>query len=256
MTADNPRHRRRQTRPAVPRHVAIIMDGNGRWARARGQQRHKGHQAGAQSARAAVEACVAAGVEALTLFAFSTENWRRPASEVRMLMELFLRALESETDRLQEYNVRLNLIGDRRAFSQRLQENMRRAEALTAGNSGLHLSIAASYGGRWDVAHAARRLAEAVARGELDPAGIDEQLFARHVCLADLPEPDLFIRTGGEFRISNFLIWQLAYTELYFTDVLWPDFGSTEMEAALRWFAGRERRFGQTAEQGEPGDRG
>ena len=232
-----------------PHHVAVIMDGNGRWARARGQARHYGHRAGVNAVRDAVEVCGEAGVQALTLFAFSSENWRRPPAEVRMLMELFLRTLERETERLRENNVRLRLIGDRRRFTGRLQQLMARAEAVTAASDGMTLSVAASYGGRWDIAETARRLAVEVARGERSPESIDEALFAARISLGDLPEPDLFIRTGGERRISNFLLWQLAYSELYFSDVLWPDFRAEAMREALLWFAGRERRFGMTAEQ-------
>ena len=236
---------------AVPRHVAIIMDGNGRWAQARSQSRHLGHRAGARAVRQVVEASARAGVKALTLFVFSSENWRRPSSEVGMLMELLIRTLEKETPQLHKNRVRLRLIGERGQFSPRLRANIMAAENLTAANSGLQLNLAASYGGRWDIAAAARRLAEEVAHGERDPASIDERAFGAYVCLAGLPAPDLFIRTGGEHRISNFLLWQLAYTELYFTEVLWPDFDAGEFNAALRWFAQRQRRFGMTSEQVE-----
>jgi undecaprenyl diphosphate synthase len=228
----------------VPRHVAIIMDGNGRWAAQHGEARHYGHRAGAESVRQAVETCARAGVEALTLFAFSSENWQRPASEVSMLMELFMRVLDRETTRLRENGIRLQIIGDRSRFSEKLQTRCQTAEALTADNNRMVLNIAASYGGRWDMAQAARQLAEAVAAGELAPEAIDEAAVGERVCLADLPEPDLFVRTGGEQRISNFLLWQLAYTELYFTPVLWPDFDAAQMTRALEWYAGRDRRFG------------
>ncbi|EAR21505.1 polyprenyl diphosphate synthase [Nitrococcus mobilis] len=236
---------------AVPRHVAIVMDGNGRWAQARSQSRHLGHRAGARAVRQVVESSARAGIKALTLFVFSSENWRRPAGEVGMLMELLIRTLEKETPQLHKNRVRLRLIGERDQFSPRLQANIMAAENLTAANTGLQLNLAASYGGRWDIARAARRLAEEVANGERDPASIDEWVFGTYVCLAGLPAPDLFIRTGGEHRISNFLLWQLAYTELYFTEVLWPDFDVSEFEAALRWFAQRQRRFGMTSEQVE-----
>ncbi|MEX0448226.1 polyprenyl diphosphate synthase [Spiribacter sp. 221] len=229
---------------AVPRHVAVIMDGNGRWAARHGEPRHHGHRAGAESVRRTVESCARAGVEALTLFAFSSENWRRPAAEVSMLMELFMRVLDRETNRLHRNGIRLNIIGDRSRLARRLQERCASAEALTAGNTRMQLNIAASYGGRWDIAMAARRLAEAVAAGDRTAASIDENALAAEVCLHDLPEPDLFVRTGGEQRISNFLLWQLAYTELYFTPVLWPDFDEIEMERALAWFKERDRRFG------------
>ncbi len=229
---------------AIPQHVAIIMDGNGRWAARHGEPRHHGHRAGAESVRAAVETCARAGVASLTLFAFSSENWQRPAAEVKMLMELFMRVLEKETDKLHENGIRLTIIGDRARLSPRLQERCAAAESLTAQNTRMRLNIAASYGGRWDIAMAARRLAEAAVAGERNPASIDEAAIASEVCLHDLPEPDLFVRTGGEQRISNFLLWQLAYTELYFTPVLWPDFDASEMTRALQWFAGRDRRFG------------
>ena len=233
-----------QTRD-IPRHVAIIMDGNGRWAARYGEPRHHGHRAGAESVRAAVETCARAGVESLTLFAFSSENWQRPAAEVKMLMELFMRVLERETDKLHENNIRLTIIGDRSRLSNRLQERCDAAESLTGQNTGMQLNIAASYGGRWDIAMAARRLASAVAAGERTVESIDEEALGSEVCLHELPEPDLFVRTGGEQRISNFLLWQLAYTELYFTPVLWPDFDAEQMTLALEWFATRHRRFGQ-----------
>ncbi len=233
-----------QTRD-IPRHVAIIMDGNGRWAARYGEPRHHGHRAGAESVRAAVETCARAGVESLTLFAFSSENWQRPAAEVKMLMELFMRVLERETDKLHENNIRLTIIGDRSRLSNRLQERCDAAESLTGQNTGMQLNIAASYGGRWDIAMAARRLASAVAAGERTVDSIDEEALGSEVCLHELPEPDLFVRTGGEQRISNFLLWQLAYTELYFTPVLWPDFDAEQMTLALEWFATRHRRFGQ-----------
>lgn len=233
-----------QTRD-IPRHVAIIMDGNGRWAARYGEPRHHGHRAGAESVRAAVETCARAGVESLTLFAFSSENWQRPAAEVKMLMELFMRVLERETDKLHENNIRLTIIGDRSRLSNRLQERCDAAESLTGQNTGMQLNIAASYGGRWDIAMAARRLASAVVAGERSLDSIDEEALGSEVCLHELPEPDLFVRTGGEQRISNFLLWQLAYTELYFTPVLWPDFDAEQMTLALEWFATRHRRFGQ-----------
>lgn len=237
-----------QAAATVPRHVAIIMDGNGRWARARNQPRHYGHRAGAGAVREAVEACGRAGVEALTLFAFSSENWRRPPAEIRILMELFLRTLDRETGRLHENDIRLRMIGDRARLEPRLRERVAAAESLTRRNTGLHLNVAASYGGRWDIACAARALAQEVAAGERDPESIDEAALAEHLSLADLPAPDLFVRTGGEQRISNFLLWQLAYTELYFTDILWPDFDAAEMQRALDWYASRQRRFGRVPE--------
>ncbi len=239
-----------------PRHIAIVMDGNGRWAKRRGQPRTAGHRAGVRATREIVEACARRGVEVLTLFAFSSENWRRPATEVSLLMELFVSTLDREVKRLHENRVRMRFIGERGAFGERLRERIARAETLTAGNTGLVLNIAANYGGRWDIARAARRIASEVAQGRLDPEQVDAEAVAARVCLADVPEPDLFIRTGGERRISNFLLWQIAYSELYFTDTLWPDFDSDCLDAAMADFARRQRRFGKTGEQvaGEAGD--
>ena len=233
----------------IPRHVAIIMDGNGRWARQRGQPRHAGHRAGVESVRRVIEACVEHGTEILTLFAFSSENWRRPRSEVDMLMELFMVALGREIRKLDKNNIRLRVIGETSAFPQKLQRQIAEAEARTADNDGLLLQIAANYGGRWDITQAARRLAQQVASGELDPADIDEACFARATAFGDVPDPDLFIRTGGEQRISNFLLWHCAYSELYFTPVLWPDFDKETFAEALSEYARCERRFGQTSEQ-------
>ncbi len=233
----------------TPRHVAIIMDGNGRWARHRRLPRVAGHRAGVDAVKAVVRACGEKGVAALTLFAFSSENWRRPKEEVGVLMGLFMSALDSQVRKLHENGIRLSIIGDRRAFSAALQHRIAEAEALTAGNAGLHLVVAANYGGRWDITHAARRIAERVACGELRADQVDETLVRGHLCLADLPEPDLFIRTGGEQRVSNFLLWQLAYTELYFTETLWPDFDGAEFDRALASYASRQRRFGRTGDQ-------
>lgn len=238
-----------QTDARLPRHVAVIMDGNGRWARRRGLPRHAGHRAGLKAARAVIRRCGERGVEALTLFAFSSENWDRPGEEVARLMELFLRALNEEVPALHENGVRLRFIGERSSFGAELQAGMREAEALTAANAGLKLQIAAGYGGRRDILAAARRVAERVAAGSLAPEALDERELAAGLALAGLPEPDLFIRTGGERRISNFLLWDLAYTELYFCDTLWPDFDPAALDAALDWYAGRERRFGRTSEQ-------
>lgn len=233
----------------VPRHVAIIMDGNGRWANRRRLPRFAGHKAGVEAVRSTVRACSEKGISVLTLFAFSSENWRRPAEEVGMLMGLFMTALEQEVRKLNEYNIKLRIIGDRTAFSEALQRRIEDAEQLTGGNDGLELVVAANYGGRWDVTQAARAIAEQVADGQLDPAAIDEDVFGSRLCLANAPEPDLFIRTGGEKRVSNFLLWQLAYTEFYFTDTLWPDFDRSSFEGALASYASRERRFGRTGEQ-------
>lgn len=237
--------------PALPRHVAIIMDGNGRWAKKRFLPRIAGHRAGVEAVRRVVQACSVKGIEALTLFAFSTENWRRPEQEVSLLMELFFTALRRETRRLHDNGVRLRVIGDRRPFSEALQEEILTAETLTAHNQGLTLLVAANYGGRWEITEAARCLAQRVERGELASADITPELLASEMALHDLPEPDLFIRTGGEERISNFLLWHLAYTEFYFTDTLWPDFDEAKFGEALRSFAERERRFGRTGEQVE-----
>ncbi len=234
---------------ARPRHVAIIMDGNGRWAKQRGRPRASGHQAGFRTTRDIVEACARQKIDALTLFAFSSENWKRPEKEVGLLMDLFLRALKSEVSKLCENNVRIRFIGERSAFHRKLQDEMIHAEELTDRNTGLELSIAVNYGGRWDIVNAARELARQARDGHLDPDSIDIETFSRQVSLAGIPEPDLFIRTGGEMRISNYLLWHLAYTELYFTDVLWPDFSDAELVRALEFYAGRQRRFGLTGEQ-------
>ncbi|MEM9531729.1 MAG: polyprenyl diphosphate synthase [Pseudomonadota bacterium] len=228
----------------LPHHIAIVMDGNGRWAERRRRPRTFGHQAGVKAARRIVEVCAERGICALTLFAFSSENWNRPAQEVNRLMDLFLRSLNREVGELHENNVRLRFIGDLTAFSPDLHAGMAKSEEKTQHNQGLNLSIAVNYGGRWDVAQAARKLAERVARGEMTPNGINEQSLMAEFSLADLPPPDLLIRTGGERRISNFLLWQLAYTELYFCDTLWPDFGPAQLQIALEDFSSRQRRFG------------
>ncbi len=242
-------------RSRLPRHIAIIMDGNGRWARKRLMPRYLGHRAGLEAVRKTVEQCIEYGVEVLTLFAFSSENWRRPKKEVGMLMDLFMSALNKEVRRLDRNGVRLRIIGAREAFPQALQDKIAEAERKTAGNDKLVLQIAANYGGRWDVTQAARILARRVARGEMDPEAIDEAMIASELAFPDLPDPDLFIRTGGEQRLSNFVLWQAAYAELYFTDLLWPDFDAQAFADALISFAGRERRFGRTSEQvqGEDG---
>jgi undecaprenyl diphosphate synthase len=232
-----------------PRHIAVIMDGNGRWARARGLPRAAGHKAGIGPVRMTIEQCGQRSVEALTLFAFSSENWQRPSEEVSSLFALFLDALDREIAELHEKGVRLRFIGDRSRLASALVSRMHAAEALTARNGGLKLQVAVSYGGRWDLVQAARALAERCARGELAPGAIDETLLGEALALGGLPDPDLFIRTGGERRISNFLLWNLAYTELYFTECLWPEFDVAELEAALAHFARRERRFGLTSGQ-------
>lgn len=224
------------------------MDGNGRWARARMLPRSAGHKAGTDAVDAVVRASAKSGINVLTLFAFSSENWSRPQTEVSLLLDLFLRALQSRIQELHRNNIRLRVIGERSAFSARLQAQITDAEELTQANTGLVLNIAANYGGRWDIVQAARQIAQRVERGELSAAAIDDAVFAAHLSLAGLPEPDLFIRTGGEQRISNFLLWQLAYTELYFTDVLWPDFDAAAFEQALSAYAQRQRRFGRVSE--------
>lgn len=239
------------TTQQLPRHVAVIMDGNGRWARARGLARIAGHRQGVEAVRSLVNACARLGVEHLTLFAFSSENWRRPPVEVRLLMELFLTALDREIRRLHDANVRFRVIGDVMPFGARLVERIRESEALTANNTGLNLTVAANYGGRWDITQAARALAKRAAAGEISPDSIQPEDLEPYLSLAGVPEPDLFIRTGGESRISNFLLWQLAYAELYFTPVLWPDFDAAQFQLALDSFTTRERRFGRTGEQVE-----
>jgi len=235
----------------IPRHIAIIMDGNGRWAKSRYLPRTAGHHAGVGSVRKVIEYCGNAGVEVLTLFAFSSENWRRPQQEVSILMGLFLATLEKEAEKLHKKNVRLRVIGDRSAFAVELQEKIAFVENLTMANTGLNLVIAANYGGRWEITQAVRRLLQQITDGLLTPESISTETLAANLDLADLPEPDLFIRTGGEKRVSNFLLWQLAYTELYFTDTLWPDFDEAALELAIKDYSGRQRRFGYTGEQVE-----
>ena len=236
----------------MPKHVAVIMDGNGRWAKARRRPRTMGHQAGLKAVRASVEHCLKRRIGALTLFAFSSENWQRPEGEVKRLMELFLKAIEREVDQLDETGVRLRFIGDLTAFAPELIAAMANACERTAPNRTLNLSIAVNYGGQWDIANAARQVAMKVESGEIRADQIDGAQLAPHFALSDIDPPDLFIRTGGEHRISNFLLWQLAYTELYFSDVLWPDFEGEEFDRALAAFSRRERRYGKTSEQVQP----
>ena len=237
----------------VPRHIAIIMDGNGRWARQRHLPRFAGHKRGLNAVRVTVKACAERGVGFLTLFAFSSENWRRPPDEVALLMQLFLGALESEVQKLHRNGIRFKLIGERAAFDPRLRSLIAEGEALTAGNTGLTLTIAANYGGRWDILKALSRLAAAKPEA-LTKDGIGEEELSPYLSTSYAPEPDLFIRTGGERRASNFLLWQMAYTELYFTDTLWPNFNAAALEAAFAAYRTRERRFGRTTEQlGEAG---
>ncbi|MBU1222930.1 MAG: di-trans,poly-cis-decaprenylcistransferase [Gammaproteobacteria bacterium] len=229
----------------MPRHVAIIMDGNGRWAKRRLMPRVAGHRKGVEALRGVIRSCAERGVPHLTVFAFSSENWRRPQEEVTLLMELFLRALENEVARLHENGIRFRVIGDLSGFSERIQTLIREAEALTRNNTRLTFTVAANYGGRWDIVQAVKKL---MLSGV--PAGaVNETTLAEQLSMAELPEPDLFIRTGGEQRISNFLLWQLAYTELYFTDTLWPDFDAAALDQAIASYRTRERRFGRTSEQ-------
>jgi undecaprenyl diphosphate synthase len=237
-----------------PRHLAVIMDGNGRWAERRSRPRSLGHRAGVRAVQVCLEFCLEQGIEALTLFAFSSENWNRPAEEVGALMKLFLRMLDHEIEELHRRGARIAFIGDRGGFSDTIQRKMAQAESLTAGNGAIHLNIAAGYGGRWDLAQAARALARAAVEGRIAVDAIDEAALARELALAGQPEPDLFIRTGGDLRISNFLLWQLAYTELWFTETLWPDLDRATLGQALEDFASRERRFGLTSAQVGAGD--
>ncbi len=235
----------------LPQHIAIIMDGNGRWARARMLPRYVGHREGVKAVKAIVEACRNKGIRALTLFAFSSENWRRPRDEVGLLMDLFIRTLKKEIEALHRNAIRVRFIGDRDAFPEGLRELMTEAEEKTRANTAMDLVIAANYGGKWDITRALQVIARRVAAGEIKPDDITPDMIGGEIALEDLPEPDLFIRTGGEQRISNFLLWQLAYTELYFTDVLWPAFNEHALDEALQSFASRQRRFGRTGDQVE-----
>lgn len=235
----------------VPRHVAIIMDGNGRWAQRRRLPRIAGHRRGAEAVRATVRACADRGISYLTLFAFSSENWRRPAEEVALLMKLFKTALQNEVDKLHANGVRLKVVGDTRRFDPKLRKLIERGEELTAANNALTLTVAANYGGRWDILQAMNRLL----RENPSPEEINENLLGPYLAMSYAPEPDLFIRTGGEQRISNFLLWQLAYTELYFTESLWPDFDAAALDQAIASYRSRERRFGRTSEQLEEAKR-
>ena len=238
-----------------PRHIAIIMDGNGRWAKSRGLPRVAGHRKGVEAVKNMVPICGKRGVPYLTLFAFSSENWGRPRTEVKLLIELLHSTLENEMRRLHDHKVRLRVIGDLSRFPGKLQEKVAEADVLTRNNKALNLTIAINYGGQWDITQACQSLGELVACGELDPEAITPALIESHLCTHELPPPDLFIRTGGEQRISNFLLWQLAYTELYFPDVYWPDFDADRVDEALAYYANRQRRFGKTSEQVEAGRR-
>jgi len=234
---------------SVPGHVCIIMDGNGRWAKSRLMPRTFGHKKGVETTRVAVEYFARAGVKYLTVFAFSSENWNRPADEVSTLMELFLSSLQKNTPELNAKGIRIRFIGDREAFSSNLQQQIAATEVLTHDNQTMTLNIAANYGGQWDIVNAVKKIASQISRGEVAADQVDQQLLESNLALFETPHPDLFIRTGGEQRISNFLIWQLAYTELVFTDVLWPDFSEKEMQTALAEYASRQRRYGKTGDQ-------
>jgi len=233
----------------IPSHIAIIMDGNGRWAKQRLQPRFMGHRAGVKAVEGIVKHCAQLGVDVLSLFAFSSENWRRPGKEVSLLMELFSHALNNQVKKLHDNNIKLCIVGDLDKFSPALQEQITQAQQLTANNTGLTVNIAANYGGRWDVAQSVRQLAQQVRDGELEPEAISEAHISQHLTTSALAEPDLFIRTGGEQRVSNFLLWQMAYTEFYFTDLLWPEFNAKALDQAIASFSQRERRFGRTSEQ-------
>lgn len=232
----------------LPQHIAIIMDGNGRWAKQRFLPRVAGHRSGVETVREVIKCCVKRNIKVLSLFAFSSENWRRPSQEVGYLMELFFSALEREVRTLHENKVRMRFIGDRGRFSDRLCQKIAEVEALTQENPGLTLIIAADYGGQWDICQAVKKLTQAVEAGTLSSSDISPEKIASQLSFADLPDPDLFIRTSGELRISNFMLWQLAYSELYFTDTLWPDFNEAEFDKALAQYAQRERRFGHSSE--------
>ncbi len=233
----------------VPRHIAIVMDGNGRWAKRQNRPRFWGHKRGVERVRSTVEGCIDLGVEVLTLFAFSTENWKRPEEEVTFLMGLFVSSLKREVKRLHKNGIRLQVIGDKSKFPDSLQQEIAAAELLTSSNSALTLNIAANYGGRWDITEATRRICREVANGKLDPEALTPELLHQQMCLSDAPDPDLFIRTGGEQRVSNFLLWQMAYCEFYFTELYWPEFDRAALEHAVDSFQQRQRRFGQTGDQ-------
>ncbi len=240
------------TQPAfqlLPRHIAIIMDGNGRWAKKKFLPRLAGHKAGVEAVQQTVKRCVEKKIEVLTLFAFSSENWRRPQEEVSYLMQLFINALKNEAKKLHEQNIQLRVIGDRTRFDEKLRQQIDEVENLTANNTGLKLLLATNYGGQWDITQAVQRIAAKIESGAISSLAVTDELIQQHLSFADLPDPDLFIRTSGELRISNFILWQLAYTELYFSDVLWPDFNGDELDRAFAFFTTRERRFGCTSEQ-------
>ncbi|ENV3679561.1 isoprenyl transferase [Vibrio parahaemolyticus] len=234
---------------SLPKHIAIIMDGNGRWAKSKGKPRVFGHKKGVNAVRKTVAAASKLGIKAMTLFAFSSENWRRPEEEVGLLMELFITVLSSEVKKLHKNNLQLRVIGDTSRFSERLQKKIVEAENLTASNTGMVINIAANYGGKWDITEAAKALALKARNGEIRVEDINEQLITEHLTMADLPEVDLLIRTSGECRISNFMLWQMAYAEMYFTPEFWPEFDEDSLVEAVTWFINRERRFGCIGEQ-------
>ncbi|EJG0322419.1 isoprenyl transferase [Vibrio parahaemolyticus] len=234
---------------SLPKHIAIIMDGNGRWAKSKGKPRVFGHKKGVNAVRKTVAAASKLGIKAMTLFAFSSENWRRPEEEVGLLMELFITVLSSEVKKLHKNNLQLRVIGDTSRFSERLQKKIVEAENLTASNTGMVINIAANYGGKWDITEAAKALALKARNGEIRVEDINEKLITEHLTMADLPEVDLLIRTSGECRISNFMLWQMAYAEMYFTPEFWPEFDEDSLVEAVTWFINRERRFGCTGEQ-------
>ncbi|WP_260261165.1 polyprenyl diphosphate synthase [Vibrio intestinalis] len=233
----------------LPKHIAIIMDGNGRWAKAQGKPRVFGHKNGVAAVRKTITTSAKLGIKAVTLFAFSSENWRRPEEEVGVLMELFISVLSSEVKRLHKNNLRLRVIGDKSRFNDRLQKKIAQAEELTAGNSGMVINIAANYGGKWDIMQATKAIAAMVEKGDINVDEVSEELITQHLTMADLPEVDLLIRTSGECRISNFMLWQMAYAEMYFTPIYWPEFNEDSLIDAISWFIDRERRFGCTGEQ-------
>ncbi|GMR18359.1 MAG: polyprenyl diphosphate synthase [Gammaproteobacteria bacterium] len=236
---------------SIPGHVAIIMDGNGRWAQKRGLPRIAGHRRGVENVREIINACTSKNIDYLTLFAFSSENWRRPEREVTLLLDLFLNALEKEIRKLHKNNIKFRVIGEIEPFGKKIVERIKGAEELTQNNSQLTVTVAANYGGRWDIAQACAVVARKVKSGEIDPDSIGPETLEPYLSMYEIPEPDLFIRSGGEQRISNFLLWQIAYSELYFTETLWPEFGRTEFDSALESYSQRQRRFGLTGEQTE-----
>jgi undecaprenyl diphosphate synthase len=237
------------TQTSSPRHIAIIMDGNGRWANANGKPRHAGHRAGVKATREIVRAAAEQGIEVLTLFAFSSENWNRPAQEVTSLMSLFVEVLQREVNELDRNGIRINFIGAREELSSGLQKKLARAEQQTEGNTWMRLFLAVAYGGRWDIVRSVKSIAERVAKGELAVNDITEEHVSNGMALADVISPDLLIRTGGEHRVSNFLLWDMAYSELYFTETLWPDFSTADLDEAISFYSGRQRRFGKTGDQ-------